>query len=292
MLDRSTVAVAAQIDGSVGRRRAAFAALVTATTLGVLALAAVALSPGGLGAVDLVLLALYAIALPWLVIGFSISTIGFCVMRFARDPLAAIFPAAARIRGDEPIVARTAILVCIRNEAPERVIRNLAPLLAGLDAAGVGARFHAFVLSDTGDAALASAEEARLLAFAAEWRGRIAVTYRRRSVNTAFKAGNIGDFCRQWGADHEFALTLDADSFMTADAVLRLVRIMQSDPRLGIVQSLVVGLPSTSAFARLFQFGMRLGMRSYTMGSAWWQADCGPYWGHNALIRLAPFIAH
>src|SRR6266852_4381651 len=67
---------------------------------------------------------------------------------------------------------------------------------------------------------------------------------------------------------------------------------MQIAPRLGILQSLVVGLPSTSAFARLFQFGMRLSMRSYTIGSAWWQGDCGPYWGHNAVLRLAPFVAH
>ena len=67
---------------------------------------------------------------------------------------------------------------------------------------------------------------------------------------------------------------------------------MQADPRLGILQGLVVGLPSTSAFARIFQFGMRLGMRSYTIGSAWWQGDCGPYWGHNAVLRLEPFIAH
>ena len=51
-------------------------------------------------------------------------------------------------------------------------------------------------------------------------------------------------------------------------------------------------MPSTSAFARLFQFGMRLGMRSWTIGSAWWQADCGPYWGHNAVIRVAPFKRH
>jgi membrane glycosyltransferase len=51
-------------------------------------------------------------------------------------------------------------------------------------------------------------------------------------------------------------------------------------------------MPSVSVFARVFQFGMRLGMRSYTLGSAWWQGDCGPYWGHNAIIRLAPFIAH
>src|SRR5205085_7039246 len=58
------------------------------------------------------------------------------------------------------------------------------------------------------------------------------------------------------------------------------------------VQSLVIGRPSTSAFARVFQFGMRLAMRSYTLGSAWWQGDCGPYWGHNAILRLAPFMAH
>jgi membrane glycosyltransferase len=42
----------------------------------------------------------------------------------------------------------------------------------------------------------------------------------------------------------------------------------------------------------VFQFGMRLGMRSFTLGATWWQGDCGPYWGHNAIIRLAPFIAH
>ena len=117
------------------------------------------------------------------------------------------------------------------------------------------------------------------------------LTYRRRDVNTGYKAGNIGDFCARWGGEHDFALTLDADSFMSADAILRLVRIAQGDPRLGILQSLVVGLPSTSAFTRIFQFGMRLGMRSYTLGSAWWQGDCGPYWGHNALLRLKPFLA-
>jgi membrane glycosyltransferase len=111
-------------------------------------------------------------------------------------------------------------------------------------------------------------------------------------LNIAFKAGNFWDFCQRWGHQHEFAVTLDTDSFMTAAAILRLVRIMQVNPRLGILQGLVVGLPSTSAFARIFQFGMRLGMRSWTIGSAWWQADCGPYWGHNAAIRLAPFIEY
>jgi membrane glycosyltransferase len=79
---------------------------------------------------------------------------------------------------------------------------------------------------------------------------------------------------------------------MPAHAVLRLLRIMQANPTLGILQTLIVGMPSVSPFARLFQFGMRLGMRSYTLGATWWQGDCGPYWGHNAVIRLGPFIAH
>ena len=201
-------------------------------------------------------------------------------------------PVAARIRGDEPVTASTAILLCIRNELPERMIRNLEPMLAGLDAAGYGERFHLYVLSDTSDADIASSEEACFAALTSRWRDRVAITYRRRAVNTAYKAGNIREFCERWGSQHDFAVTLDADSFMTADAVLRLVRIMQADPRLGILQGLIVGLPSTSAFARVFQFGMRLGMRSYTIGSAWWQGDCGPYWGHNAVLRLEPFIAH
>jgi membrane glycosyltransferase len=84
-------------------------------------------------------------------------------------------------------------------------------------------------------------------------------------------------------------LPLDADSLMSGEAIVRLVRIMQAHPRLGILQSLVVGMPARSAFARVFQFGMRHGMRAYTMGSAWWIGDCGPFWGHNALVRIAPF---
>ncbi|MBO0752278.1 MAG: glucans biosynthesis glucosyltransferase MdoH, partial [Bradyrhizobiaceae bacterium] len=116
--------------------------------------------------------------------------------------------------------------------------------------------------------------------------------YRRRDDNAGFKAGNIRDFCLRFGAAHDFAVTLDADSFIPAPAILRMVRIMQASPEIGILQGLVVGMPSRSAFARIFQFGMRLGMWSYTTGGAWWQGDCGPHWGHNSVLRLQPFTAH
>ena len=262
------------------------------TMAGLIWLAVIALSPGGFGAVDLVLVVLFAVTLPWYVIGFWNATIGLLIMRFARDPVAAVMPVAGRVRGDEPITASTVVLLCIRNEPPERVVRLLEPMMEGLAARGLGERFHVYVLSDTSEADMAAAEDARFAALAAAWRGQIALTYRRRTQNTGFKAGNIRDFCQRWGKDHDFAIMLDADSVMTVDLVLKLVRIMQIDPRLGIVQSLVIGMPSASAFARIFQFGMRLGMRSYTIGSAWWQGDCGPYWGHNAIVRIDPFVTH
>ncbi|HYY38793.1 MAG TPA: glucans biosynthesis glucosyltransferase MdoH, partial [Xanthobacteraceae bacterium] len=262
------------------------------TMAGLIWLAVVALSPGGIGAVDIILLALFAVTLPWYVIGFWNATIGLLIMRFARDPVAAVLPIAGRVRGDEPITASTAVLLCIRNELPERSVRMIEPMLQGLAAHGVGERFHVYVLSDTDDSHIAAAEDACFAALAAAWRGRIPVTYRRRAQNTAFKAGNISDFCVRWGKDHDFAIMLDADSLMTVELVLKLVRIMQIDPTLGILQSLVIGMPSANPFARIFQFGMRLSMRSYTIGSAWWQGDCGPYWGHNAIVRIAPFMTH
>ncbi|MDP4593542.1 MAG: glucans biosynthesis glucosyltransferase MdoH [Beijerinckiaceae bacterium] len=97
------------------------------------------------------------------------------------------------------------------------------------------------------------------------------------------------DFCERWGAAYDFFLPLDADSLMTGETIERMVRICQAWPRIGILQSLVVGTPSQSAFARVFQFGMRQGMRPYAVGSAWWSGDCGQFWGHNALVRTAPF---
>ncbi len=194
--------------------------------------------------------------------------------------------------GNEPITAKTAILWCVRNEDTERVIRNIEPMMEGIAASGTAAQFHVFILSDTNYPEIAVTEEPRFAELKTKWQGRLELTYRRRTDNTGFKAGNVFDFCTRWGAQYDFAVTLDADSFQTADSIMRMVRIMQVEPKLGILQSLVVGMPSTSAFARVFQFGMRLGMRSYTLGSAWWQGDCGPYWGHNAIIRLAPFIAH
>src|SRR5436309_5340446 len=243
-------------------RRLCYCVLVALTIAGMIWLAVTALEPGGFGALDLILVVLFAVTLPWMVIGFWNATIGFLIMRLARDPVATVTPTAARITGKEPITTSTAVLICIRNELPQRPAAFLTPLLQGLAANEAASHFHIYILSDTDSLSVAEAEERLFATMADTWRERLRITYRRRAVNLGFKAGNIRDFCDRWGKDHDFALVLDADSVMTAQAVLRLVRIMQAEPQLGILQSLVIGMPSASAFARLFQFGMRLGMRS------------------------------
>src|SRR6185312_14587669 len=115
---------------SVLARRVVFAVLFVATMAASLWLAALALAPGGFGVLDIAALVLFAVTLPWMVAGFWNAVIGFVIMRFTADPAKAVLPPAAR----EPVTASTAILLCVRNELPARIIRNLEPMLAGIDA--------------------------------------------------------------------------------------------------------------------------------------------------------------
>ena len=273
-------------------RRQIFGSLVVITIIGLLSMMAYSLSLGGIVAAEWVLLICFAITLPWTAIGFWNAVIGFILLRTKKNAAAHVYPASAEITGDEKINSSTAIAMCIRNEDATQVNRNLNAMIARLVASGEGDKFHVYVLSDSYFPEVISDEEEIFAKLKREWAGQVEVTYRRREENPGFKAGNIRDFCERWGSNHDYMLTLDADSVMSASSILRMVRIMQKNDKLGILQSLVVGLPSDSAFTRVFQFGMRMGMKSYTIGSAWWQADCGPYWGHNALIRLKPFIDH
>lgn len=234
------------------------------------------LAPGGWTAAKILMLLGFAGAAPWLGLCGANGILG-----------AGLSGGSATVSCTGPI-PRTAIAVTVRNEDLREVLSPLHRLMLALDAAGVGGAFEAWILSDTTDAA-AAAVEARAVA-ASPLAGRL--RYRRRSTNSGFKAGNIMEFLDHHAGDAAFLLVLDADSQMTATAVLRLVRTLEANPRLAIVQHLTVGLPASAAFPRLFQFGMRSGMRSWARATAWWQGDEACYWGHNAVLRVAPFRAH
>ncbi len=269
-------------------RRAAFALLVAALAALLLWAAWRAVAPGGVNPIEALILLGVLLITPWAALSAGNSLVGLLILLASRDPPGLVLPAARRAAPGRPR-ALTALAVCIRNEEMDAVLPPLGALLDGLAAEGAGDRFVLWLLSDTQDPALAAAEEAAVQTFAAT---RPQVRYRRRAQNTGFKAGNVMDFLEHHAGEAEYFITLDADSVMTPRAVLRLVAIMEADPDLAIVQQLIVGRPATAAFPRLFQFGMRAGMRAWATGQAWWQLDAGPYWGHNAILRCEPFRRH
>jgi membrane glycosyltransferase len=281
-----------QSAATLRRRRLAVAALNVAAYAALAAGMARVLGAGGWTVVDMVLFACFLVATPWTVLGFWNAVIGLWLLHGRRDGLEAVAPFAAAGRSGDPIRLKVAVLMTLRNEDPARAFVRLRTVKASIEATGEGESFAYFILSDTSRAAVAAAEEAAVAAWRAEAPDPERIVYRRRAENTGFKAGNLRDFCDTHGRGFDLMLPLDADSLMSGKAVMRLVRMMQAYPRLGILQSLVVGAPAESACARIFQFGMRHGMRADTFGSAWWIGDCGPFWGHNAVVRIAPFREH
>ncbi len=277
--------------GALRRRRALFATLVLLTYLAALLAMVRLLAANGVGPVDIVLLGCFAAMLPWNVIGFWNAVVGFGLLTFARNPTRHVFPRAAPTR-NEPLAVRLALVMPVRNEEPARVVGHLEETIASLDATGVPLDFEAYLLSDTRVAEISVAEVAAFECWRRRARRPERLHYRRRVDNHGHKTGNLWNFLEFHGTRFDLMLVLDADSVMSGAAIVRLVRIMVEQPRIGILQQLIVGLPSSSPFPRIFQFGMRHGMRAYTVGSAWWQGDCGPYWGHNAVIRVAPFMAN
>lgn len=281
-----------QEEAVLRRRRLLVLALNLATLALLLAGLAHVLGAGGWSLADGAIFVAFLFGAPWTVLGFWNAAIGLWLLHGRKDGLADVAPFSAADESATPLMLRTAVLMTLRNEDPARAFRRLRVVKESLDATGEGVWFDYFVLSDTNDPAVAAAEEALAESWAREIGEPARLTYRRRSDNAGFKAGNLRDFCSRWGERYELMLPLDADSVMAGETIIGLARMMQAYPKLGILQSLVVGMPSRSAFARIFQFGMRHGMRPYTMGSAWWGGDCGPFWGHNALVRIAPFRDH
>ncbi|WP_420405651.1 glucans biosynthesis glucosyltransferase MdoH [Nisaea sp.] len=273
-------------------RRIIFAGLVTATICTLVAALVFIFSRNGLTWIEIAMTAVFALNTPWMVIGFWNAIIGFGLLHFRRDWLRNVTGLAGLEDVQSPVTARVAIVMPVFNEDPALVVRNLRAVTDGLDATGQADNFDLFLLSDSNKPEIAAREQALFEVWREDNARPDRLHYRRRADNARQKVGNIEEFCARWGDGFDYMIVLDADSVMSGEAVLRLVRLMQQNPRVGILQTLVTGMPASSAFARMFQFGMRHGMRSYTTGSAWWQGPDGPYWGHNAILRLAPFRAH
>lgn len=106
------------------------------------------------------------------------------------------------------------------------------------------------------------------------------------------KSGNIDDFCRRWGNQYSYMVVLDADSVMSGECLSGLVRLMEANPNAGIIQSSPKASGMDTLYARCQQFATRVYGPLFTAGLHFWQLGESHYWGHNAIIRVKPFIEH
>jgi membrane glycosyltransferase len=277
-----------------------YAALVAATTLwGVLRMLDL-MRVGGLTALEGLILVLFALTFGWIALAFWSAVLGFVLRALRRDPLTLErrpVPSdrlgAGTGEGSGPaLTTRTALLMPVHNEDPERVIQGLEAVRRSLEATGQGEAFHIFLLSDTTDPAIARQEEAAWRA----WREGVAraerLFYRRREVNAGRKAGNIADFCRRWGTHYDFMVVLDADSIMAGGTLVELARFMEANPEAGLVQTVPLPARQTTLFGRLLQFAGCLHSPLLATGQGFWQGDAANYWGHNAILRVQAFTDH
>jgi membrane glycosyltransferase len=207
---------------------------------------------------------------------------------------------ALRIKNEnQPIDARarTAVIMPICNEDISTVFAGLRATCESLAATGALKLFDIYILSDSSNPAVRQAEVSawqrlRTLLGDREVGDGGRVFYRHRRRRTKRKAGNVADFCRRWGGNYRYMVVLDADSTMHGDTLVSLVRLMEQNPRAGIVQTLPQAYGHNTLHARVQQFASRVTGRLFALGMAYWQLGEAHYWGHNAILRVEPFMRH
>ena len=237
----------------------------------------------GLTPLGLIITALFTTLFAWIALAFTSAIAG--VVATLQSPLALATP-----NGPAPtLTQRVALLMPTYNEDPTRVLAGLEAMIADLEATGQRHAFDVFILSDTTRPDIWIAEQAAFL----DLRSRIpnGLYYRRRSRNTGRKAGNVADWLTRFGAAYPTMVTLDADSIMAADTLIRIAAAMETNPHIGLIQTLPVIVNGTSLFARLQQFAGRVYGPLIAQGITWWYGPHGNYWGHNAILRTAAFAA-
>ena len=237
---------------------------------------------------------LFALLSAWVVTGFMTAMMGFWVL----------------VRGDKHSLSakqvvhhtlddstRTAIIMPICNEDVRTVFAGLRATCESVALTGHTQAFDVFVLSDSNDAAIIRAERAawedlRTQLARHPEQPQIEVYYRLRKRRTDRKAGNVADFCRRWGKDYRYMVVLDADSVMSGDCLVSMVKLMEANPSAGIIQTATQAIGHITLHARAQQFASRVTGRLFTLGMQFWQMGESHYWGHNAIIRVEPFMQH
>lgn len=281
-------AINRKLQQTARRRRALFFGLTLSSALLASFLMLDILNANGLTAPERVALVLFFVLFTWIAGAFWTAIAGFVLRLIGRDP-AVMHPDDVAGR---PVKSRTALIMCVYNEEPKHFAACVDAIWTSVKAQPEQGAFDFFILSDTRKADIAAQEEQvwRQLVARHDAQGRI--FYRRRAQNINRKAGNVADFVRTWGGGYDHMVVLDADSVMSGKTIVSLARLLDANPKVGLIQTLPMPAGRETLFARLQQFAARLNSPMLSSGLAFWQLSESNYWGHNAIMRVQPFAAH
>ncbi len=248
--------------------------------------------PNGVTELEVAQLGLALMLFSWLSMAFWTGIIGFVLQLLHIDPLS-LKRQLAKPSSDASLSQRHAVVMPVYNEDTQRIMVGFEACIRELMQSDNADKFDFYMLSDTRDSEMAQAElrawqrlTARLGAYANQ------VFYRRREQNTHRKVGNLKDFCERWGAKYEAMIVLDADSVMTGERMLDLARRIEQNTDTALIQTIPMPVRQDTFFGRFVQFAAHLYSPMLATGLSFWQTDSANYWGHNAIIRIEPFMQH
>jgi membrane glycosyltransferase len=241
---------------------------------------------------EILIVAFFGALFGWISIGFWTALYGFWTLLRREERFKITHLADGQEYAPIDASAHTAIVMPICEEPVERVFAGLRAIQQSLDRTGSGERFDFFVISDSADPGTGIREEEAWLRWCRDTDGFGRIFYRRRRIRLKRKSGNVADFCRRWGRKYRYMIMLDADSVMSGESLVRLVQLMEKHPTAGMIQTAPSAVYRRSIFGRVQQFSGRAYGPMFTAGLHYWQLGDGQYWGHNTVIRIAPFMAH
>ncbi|MBU2879554.1 glucans biosynthesis glucosyltransferase MdoH [Aliiglaciecola lipolytica] len=250
-------------------------------------------SVDGFTAIEIVLLFLFTLTFVWISAAFWSAIIGFTLLMLRRDPVTLKQALRKNQAGSLDPNQRQAIIMPVYNEDTNRIMSGFEACIKEIEKSGSLQYFDFYMLSDTQQKPLIEAELVAWNKLTARMGNEVAshMFYRRREKNVNRKVGNVADFCERWGANYQSMIVLDADSLMTAESMLTLVKTLQSNPKAGLIQTVPIPIRQNTLFGRFLQFASSLYCPTLAAGQAFWQTDTANYWGHNAIIRIDAFMA-
>jgi membrane glycosyltransferase len=240
---------------------------------------------------DYIVMALFPLLFGQIVVGFLLALLGFYDWLRGGDPRH-LMRRPWRKQEDSAPLAATAIVIPVFNEEVERVSKGIENMWRSLKTTGQIGHFDFYLCSDSTDPDHWIEEECAWLHLCQKLDAFGKIFYRKRRHPINGKSGNLADFCRRWGKRYRYMIVLDADSVMSGPTMVRLVRAMEANPEVGILQTQPLMVLGQSPFRRILQFSNAVYGKIFSEGCSFVQRSSASYWGHNAVIRIAPFIEH